>query len=76
MGADFYESDNIQDGSLGIGRNCIIENAILDTDVRTGDDVHLTNASGITEGLRDGIYIRDGIVVVPKGMHIPSGYRL
>lgn len=76
MGADFYESDNIQDGSLGIGRNCVIENAILDKDVRIGDDVHLTNASGITEGMRDGIYIRDGIIVVPKGMRVPSGYRL
>ncbi len=76
MGADYYDSEAQDGNGLGIGRNCRIENAILDKDVRIGDDVHLTNAENIMNGERDGITIRDGIIVVPKGMTVPSGYKL
>jgi glucose-1-phosphate adenylyltransferase len=76
MGADFYESGNTRGGDLGIGRNCEIANAILDKDVRIGEGVRLVNTSGIVEGERDGIYIREGIIVVPKSMRIPAGFVL
>lgn len=74
MGADFYESDNSENSTLGIGRNCMISNAILDKDIRIGDNVQLINKEGILDGEKDGLCIRDGIIVVPKGMEIPSGY--
>ncbi|MDR2727720.1 MAG: hypothetical protein LBB56_01210, partial [Chitinispirillales bacterium] len=73
MGADYYKSESQH---LGIGRNCNIQNAILDKDVSIGDDVHLINAKNIQDGEQDGITIRDGIIVVPKGMTVPSGYVL
>ncbi|MDG5816340.1 glucose-1-phosphate adenylyltransferase [Chitinispirillales bacterium ANBcel5] len=72
MGADYYD----EHGTMGIGKNCRIENAILDKDVHIGDDVNLTNVENIQNGERDGIIIRDGIIAVPKGMHVPSGYTL
>jgi glucose-1-phosphate adenylyltransferase len=76
MGADFYESEHTGESDLGIGRNCVIENAILDKDVRIGDNVRLVNKEGIIEGERDGVYIRDGIIVVPKSKRIPAGFVL
>lgn len=76
MGADYYDAEAKDGEGLGIGSNCRIENAIIDKDVRIGDNVHLTNAENIRNGERDGIIIRDGIMVVPKGMSIPSGYVL
>lgn len=76
MGADFYEKERNDGHGLGIGHNCVIENAILDKDVRIGDDVQLVNREGIKNGERDGIVIHDGIIVVPKSAQIPSGYIL
>ena len=76
MGADYYGSESTRNQNLGIGRNCNIQNAILDKDVSIGDDVHLINAKNIQDGEQDGITIRDGIIVVPKGMTVPSGYVL
>jgi len=70
MGADFYEDNS----TLGIGKNCMISNAILDKDVRIGDNVQLINKEGIIEGEKDGLFIKDGIIVVPKGMQIADGY--
>jgi len=73
MGADFYESE---DTGLGIGKNCVIENAIIDKDVRIGDDVFLVNKDRIQNGEKDGVYIREGIIIVPKGLRIKSGFQL
>jgi glucose-1-phosphate adenylyltransferase len=75
MGADYYSNE---DGghALGIGRNCRIRNAIIDKDVCIGDDARLENLGNIQNGERDGIVIKDGIIVVPKGMTVPAGYVL
>jgi glucose-1-phosphate adenylyltransferase len=74
MGADFYDSGTDGDASLGIGRDCIIEDTIIDKDARIGDGVQLVNKGGLMNGERDGLVIRDGVIVVPKSVHIPSGY--
>ena len=74
MGADFYEDERDDVVHLGIGKNCIVENAILDKDVRIGDGVHLVNREKITEGDRSGIIVRDGIIIVPKSVKIPDGF--
>jgi len=77
MGADYYEQDVVgKDGGLppfGIGRDCHIENAILDKNVRIGDKVVISpnGKSPDTDG--DGFYIRDGLVVIPKNSVIPAG---
>ena len=76
MGADYYAPEGSGKGGLGTGTNCVIKNAIIDKDVRIGDNVNLINREGIVDGERDGILIRDGIIVVPKSTVIPSDYIL
>jgi glucose-1-phosphate adenylyltransferase len=75
MGADFYEEEAGGGMQLGIGKNCVIENAILDKDVRIGNNVRLVNKEKIREGGRDGVLVRDGIIVVPKAVQIPDGFE-
>ena len=74
MGADFYEVEQVEEIALGIGRDCVITNAIVDKDVRIGDRVLLVNRKGIRDGEYEGLIVHDGIIIVPKGMNIPSGF--
>ncbi len=81
MGADYYENleDKAQDERLhrcqvGIGRNCVVRNAILDKNVRIGDGVRITNEQGLMNQAHERYNIVDGIVVVPKDMEIPAGF--
>ena len=78
MGADYYESDasraeNAQAGipNIGIGQNCLIQNAIIDKNARIGDNSVLVNRDGVDNLDGDNYYIRDGIVIVPKDATIP-----
>ena len=75
MGADFYDVDRAASGGpeLGIGRNCVIDHAIIDKNARIGDGAVVT-----PEGKPDNFdgpnyYIRDGIVIIPKGGTIAAG---
>jgi glucose-1-phosphate adenylyltransferase len=76
MGADFYGADQQPDDGtplVGIGKNCVVNKAIIDKNARIGDGVVIT-----PEGKPDNMdgpnfYIRDGIVIIPKGMSIPDG---
>ncbi len=73
MGATFYEHGVTDDIPLGIGKNCVIKNSIIDLDVRIGNDVTITNAKGIEFYESETYSIRSGIVVIPKGVTIPDG---
>lgn len=75
MGANRYEWQSPETGvpEMGIGRECVIRNAILDLDTRIGDGVQLINTDGIQEADEENFSIRGGVIVVPKGTHIPSG---
>lgn len=83
MGADFYESDdqlqdNVKRGRphLGVGPGTRIEHAIIDKNARIGAGVKLS-AHGNADGTYPhGIIIRDGVLVVPKGVSVPDGYVL
>lgn len=77
MGADYYEAD-LPDTpgaspSVGIGRDCHIENAIIDKNARIGDKVVISPKGKAPDTDGEGFYIRDGIVVVPKNSVIPPG---
>lgn len=83
MGADTYEShiekavayaDNIP--AIGIGKNCKISNAIIDKNARIGDDCVLSPDGKPDKWETDGIYVRDGVLIVTKGAVIPSGTRV
>lgn len=80
MGADFYESfDDIKEKlakgipHVGIGENSQIKGAIIDKNARIGKDVQLINKDGVDEKDGENFYIREGIILVPKGAIIPDG---
>jgi len=71
LGNDFYMHENpLASGGLGIGRNCRIQNCIIDKNVKIGDRVTITNPKRIREKDGDNYYIRGGIVIIPKGATI------
>ena len=83
MGSDYFENseqraENLrtEQPDLGIGRECLIDGAIIDKNARIGDGVSITNPGKIANLDGEGYYIRDGIVVVPKGGMVPSGTRI
>ncbi len=80
MGTDFWRGHARDSGAvngshpaLGIGRDCMIRNTILDKNVRLGNEVRLLNEKGLDYYDGDNIYIRDGVIVVPKGVTVPDG---
>ncbi len=81
MGADYYEDieeiKNPKHGApIGIGDNCIIENAIIDKNVRIGHDVTIKGSVTLEDGETDTYVIRDGIIVMKKGAYVPSGTQI
>jgi len=76
MGADYFEQDRVENSGqvpIGIGRNCVIDRAIIDKNARISDGVVIT-PEGKPENLdTDNYFIRDGIVVIPKNALIPAG---
>jgi glucose-1-phosphate adenylyltransferase len=76
MGADHFAlglTDSSQP-AMGIGKNCVIDRAIIDKNARIGDGVVIT-PEGKSQNLdADNYFIRDGIVVVPKNAVIPAGF--
>jgi len=80
MGADYFETSSQRDENarlgrpdVGIGEGTLIEDAIIDKNVRIGRRVKIRAAGKPKELDGDGFYVRDGIVVVPKGAVIPDG---
>ncbi len=76
MGNDFYEVEKSKTPLLGIGKNCRIENCILDKNVRIGNNVTILNPGKIQEKDGENFYIRDGIVIIPKNVYIPDGVQI
>jgi glucose-1-phosphate adenylyltransferase len=74
MGADYYDESG--DIPLGIGENCHIEGAIIDKNVRMGQDVSITPFPEGTDLDTDAYSVKDGIVVIPKRTVLPSGTRI
>ena len=76
MGADYFEQDRHGDSGrppIGIGRNCVIDRAIIDKNARIADGAVIT-PEGKPENLdADHYFIRGGIVVIPKNAVIPAG---
>lgn len=80
MGNDYYQAQHQEDMKLPqkprIGAKSIIQNAILDKNVHIGQNVKLINQQKLDFYNGDNIYIRDGIIVVPRGAFIPDGFTL
>jgi glucose-1-phosphate adenylyltransferase len=77
MGADYYgDAKTVAASKMGIGRNCFVKNAILDKNVRIGDNTIIDYKGKEKDVDEDIYYIRDGIVVVPKNGYIPANTRI
>jgi glucose-1-phosphate adenylyltransferase len=74
LGADSYEEE-LESSSipLGIGRDVVLDRVIVDKNARIGDGVRLVNERGLQEADGDGYYVRNGIIIVPKGARIQPG---
>jgi len=78
LGSDFYESHESverheREGKprMGIGANCKITNAIIDKNARIGNNVTISPAGKPENADHELYFIRDGIVIIPKGVIIP-----
>ena len=78
MGADFYQSEELEAGrpDLGVGKNCVIENTIVDKNARIGNNVIIRNHKKVREIDGENYYIRDGIVIIARGARIPDGTEI
>jgi len=76
MGADYFEltSDRTEKIPIGIGRNCVIDRAIIDKNARIADGVVITPEGKPVNFDAENYYIRDGIVVIPKNAAVPPGF--
>jgi glucose-1-phosphate adenylyltransferase len=74
LGADFYEEEtSASDIPLGIGRDVVLDRVIVDKNARIGDGVRLVNEAGTQHSDGDSHYIRNGIIIVPKGATVGHG---
>ena len=80
LGADYFESQESIEQSMkegrpriGIGRNSRIDYAIIDKNARIGDNCVITPAGKPDKVDHPLYFIRDGIVIIPKGKVIPHG---
>ncbi|MCU0650899.1 MAG: glucose-1-phosphate adenylyltransferase [Candidatus Omnitrophica bacterium] len=72
MGNDYYDNST-KSPILGIGKNCVIKKAIVDKNVRMGDNVKIINRDKADDFENEYCVIRNGIVIIPKAAVIPSG---
>jgi glucose-1-phosphate adenylyltransferase len=80
MGADYYQTiDDLEADRrrelpfIGVGERTVIRRAIIDKNVRIGSNVRILNEAERKEHDGENYYIREGIVVVPKGAIITDG---
>lgn len=59
-----------------IGENCLIQKAIIDEHTLIGNKVQLINKEKLEHYDGNGIYIRDGVIIVTSGTQLPDGYIL
>jgi glucose-1-phosphate adenylyltransferase len=77
MGHDYYETpDRVPtDGSppMGIGHDTVIERTIVDKNARIGDGVRISPDGKADDLDGSNFYMRDGLVIIPKGAVVPNG---
>jgi len=81
MGNDYYQNiDEMQENFdnnkqlVGIGERCFIKNALVDKNCRIGNDVYIHGGSHLEDFSNELYAIKDGIVVIKKGVIIPDNY--
>lgn len=62
--------------SIGIGERCFINNALVDKNVRIGNDVFINGGKHLENCSTDLYAVKDGIVVIKKGVTIPNNFSI
>lgn len=75
LGNNYY-IDPLDETKYEIGKNCTIIKAIIDENVKIGDNVKLVNKDNHQTYDGEGVYIRDGLIIVTSGTHLPDGFEL
>ncbi|MEM1177725.1 MAG: glucose-1-phosphate adenylyltransferase [Acidobacteriota bacterium] len=74
MGTKFGQRSNPdEEVQMGIGRDCHIRGAIIDSGARVGDGSKLLNEAGVEDHDGDFYFIRGGVIVVPAMAVVPPG---
>jgi glucose-1-phosphate adenylyltransferase len=85
MGSDIFETiseirGNIanQKPHIGIGENTVIRRSIIDKNVRIGKNVKLLNRNNIEnyDAPDKSVFIREGIIIVPKNAVVADGTEI
>jgi glucose-1-phosphate adenylyltransferase len=83
MGNDFYQDldemnheSTINKIHIGIGDNCFISNALIDKNVRIGNNVHISGGKHLDNFTNELYSIKDGIVVIKKGAILSDNFRI
>lgn len=83
MGADYYhtgvdyDQHVIRDNKMGIGQNCVIEDAIIDKNAVIGNNVKILRGNRPAKQIDEINYvIKDQIVIIPKNAHLPDGTEI
>ncbi|MBS0648009.1 MAG: NTP transferase domain-containing protein [Verrucomicrobia bacterium] len=75
-GTIIYNTVISGDPPAEIGKDCLIRNAIIDSNTTIGDCVQLINKNNLENYDGKGVYIRDGIIIVSSGTKLPSDFIL
>lgn len=83
MGSDYYQTlDDIQKAKdkgcppMGIGDDCVINNAIIDKNCSIGNGVTINGGKHLEDGDFEKYTIKEGIVVVKKGVVLQDGFEI
>ena len=80
MGNHFYmppaHEGTPESPEFSVGEYCVIEKAIIDEFVHIGNHVKLINKEKLVEYDGESIFIREGIIIVPSGTHLPDHFEL
>jgi glucose-1-phosphate adenylyltransferase len=79
LGNHFYmpplHEGKLNDQNYWIGENCLIEKAIIDEHVQIGNNVKLTNKAKHTHHDGEGVFVRDGIIIVTSSTRLPNNFE-
>jgi glucose-1-phosphate adenylyltransferase len=82
MGSDKYQdlseiNNPAKKGQIvGIGERCYLKNCIVDKNCIIGDDVRINGGKHLENANNDLYTVKDGIVVIKKGVKIPDKFIL
>lgn len=83
MGSDFYQTlEDLAKAQakghppMGIGDDCQINDAIIDKNCSIGNGVKINVGKRLPDGDHEQYTVKDGVVVLKKGMVLPDGYEI